>query len=1488
MSSTLLVPLQIDALCLEKDQLAIEASADFSRLPFQKDGADQNPNSLNISDTVLSNEFQNLNFTLKKGIHLHWAMPDGLTMGVQDTNKKIVYPQIPNRWLITKYINEKQEGQWIVESDYLHPQNASNDYGSVSYPIDLKNYTAQVIASEIEETPYQPYRFIGRQVPYVDWNEEESVDRLKGLTVAGYGTPSFAAFYPNCYSILGFQEDTDTTPDALNNTEYTVVGWYSDTSNDPLNKLIRDNSGKTIGEFRELIKGTFNWEIPEDADAAPENMVCFGHLSFNANTRSFESTRTTDVELAIGNSGKEALSAYMATKFHPDKKKVAEEQLMAIQLSNMVNTTGTDVGPAFRQAFHDDQFASKNGQTVWVVTLQSNTNNTTDKSSQNNKDENIQLPPNLTHQLNDLNLSQAAFEQSSNRIEGLRHSLFSDWYKYMVSAYPASDEVGAYPDMNLIRYYIEQKSIPELENLIEETGTLFVEKDKSTGIITSLKGEGVDTVAARVSGYFAGLKTLVDSYNTGEPEATYFTALCNQGAIPSDVTSDAGITWVPNTPITDQCLQFSGRNFLTYNISEGCRGISFWTKIIGQQNHDAVFFNLEEVDNSSIGVSGFGTFWNRVSINGVVINPEINKDWGSFPKDQWIHIYLESATHFNGNLYLLSSDGTQQFTRGNLTSFRLFNSPLSEDDIYTDRNIFQKNQAVIRQQPGPRYYQTKEPVLLLSGDDVKPSLRHGYDGRQHEEDLMVCNIDSTLVLPLTKAGIESSTILDDIRNKKPGNDTELMGYQSWEEMPWNPFMFEWETANYPLLKENASTASEESTSGSDALIASGGNYPISFIEDNFIQEMNKEQLALNDNATVSGDPQIYKGYTIITNQAQLLLQAQVIVFLNKQRTNDFIAQFGITIETEEQQTSFNDWIADKPKLSESNFEEYTDWIDSLPEYLYTDTPNNIIRQAIGAYTEVTQLNVQSQALGGFNQALLMFNQALQLPISDALGYDNAKEFAEKVADLVLGANKSVAHPLNTFMPLRTGSLNLMNVRIIDTFGQYKDVNNLEALIIPESMRFDSSEGYGHFYLPPAISQPARLNFRWLAADNGEQEVNSAQSSNPICGWVVANFMDLSIMVYDQNGYSLGYIDKNAFWQPTPGDSTPLDPRFIENKYLKNVVRQLSITDGESNEAKAQYILDFINMMNEALTNITPANAAQLTGTAILMGRPIAVVRTFLDLEVKGNLANNQSWNAFRADLNASKRTTNDFEKVLFPLRVGDRSQLNDGLVGYWKEDETNQLSSAFYTTIASGVVTNADIVAFEDARTHLQQSIDAEGQNLTMLVDPNGSVHAHSGVLPTKSIAIPSSKFAKAIQNINITFLSTPIITPRDLVAVSLPNEAGFNWSWVAKHGQTWKTVDAVGSVTINDFTIRFNNGLEIWDALVSNNWISTQDNATAQVIAENQRLTTDLGGTFSTQLVEIQKILTAAKINPFSYDGTFKNPVEAIEGWLKLTPQKS
>lgn len=285
-------------------------------------------------------------------------------MGIQDESGKVKYPHIPNRWPISKYVDDELKGQWVFESDYLHPQGEINTYGSVTFPIDLNSdkYSNQVIETNTEGTPYQPYRYIGRQVPLDKWNENDHADRLRYLTVAGYGTPSFAAFYPDCYSILGFREEgAPVDPDTLNRTQYTVVGWYEDNNNDPLNKLIKDNDGASMEDLRNKIVEVFNWEIPEDTSEAPSNIVCFGNISFDADGNSYAQDHAAYVEVALGNSEKEALAAYMTAKFHADKKTVTEEQIMAIQLSDMVNTTGIDVGPAFNQAFHDDQFLSSNG-----------------------------------------------------------------------------------------------------------------------------------------------------------------------------------------------------------------------------------------------------------------------------------------------------------------------------------------------------------------------------------------------------------------------------------------------------------------------------------------------------------------------------------------------------------------------------------------------------------------------------------------------------------------------------------------------------------------------------------------------------------------------------------------------------------------------------------------------------------------------------------------------------------------------------------------------------------------------------------------------------------------------------------------------------------------------------------------------------------------------------------------------------------------------
>src|SRR4026208_1931372 len=133
MSNILLVPVHLDALVLDHDQMVVETTADFSRLPYCFNKYDINPDIANISEELVATPFQNENLLLRAGIHLHWSLPDALTKAqyVEDAsgNGRQVFPLVPNRWLVQR-CNDKDVVQktWIIESDYLHPrENASPD-----------------------------------------------------------------------------------------------------------------------------------------------------------------------------------------------------------------------------------------------------------------------------------------------------------------------------------------------------------------------------------------------------------------------------------------------------------------------------------------------------------------------------------------------------------------------------------------------------------------------------------------------------------------------------------------------------------------------------------------------------------------------------------------------------------------------------------------------------------------------------------------------------------------------------------------------------------------------------------------------------------------------------------------------------------------------------------------------------------------------------------------------------------------------------------------------------------------------------------------------------------------------------------------------------------------------------------------------------------------------------------------------------------------
>lgn len=55
-------------------------------------------------------------------------------------------------------------------------------------------------------------------------------------------------------------------------------------------------------------------------------------------------------------------------------------------------------------------------------------------------------------------------------------------------------------------------------------------------------------------------------------------------------------------------------------------------------------------------------------------------------------------------------------------------------------------------------------------------------------------------------------------------------------------------------------------------------------------------------------------------------------------------------------------------------------------------------------------------------------------------------------------------------------------------------------------------------LPPSLNQPSRLNADYVKYDDDQKGWRATNEwENPVCGWIVVNFQDYSILVFDQDG-----------------------------------------------------------------------------------------------------------------------------------------------------------------------------------------------------------------------------------------------------------------------------------------------------------------------------------------------------------------------------------
>ncbi|HYP42165.1 MAG TPA: hypothetical protein VEX13_17545, partial [Chloroflexia bacterium] len=562
---SLMVPVKVDALVLEHDQVVVGAAADFTRLPYNDGTRDVNSDIANLSENIVLPPFENQTLNLRAGIHLHWALPAALTRGLhtagaQQGADKTDFPAVPNRWLVvrrsTNAAAEDAEQSWVVESDYLYPEGTTDSRLGTSVPVP----------PHAEKGHRQPFRIQGRTVPLSLWQPADArAEYLDKLTAIGPGEPTYAAFYPNCHGVFGLH---DGDHGDYNGLQYDVVGWYSDPSQDPLASFLAGFVAEATSKVRlaeqqaSAVKETFGWQLDLGADQDfPQRMVCYGRLTFQTSGSPQENPALSkNTAVTVAHTGTEALSTYLAHRIDETQAGTLEDQLEALQLAGNLASRKLDLGAKFREARHEKGFVGVEGGTLWRVVRRNDPAAPTGDGENATPDE-ITLPDALAHQLNLLNTQQQAYDLATQEILSRRRQLFADWYKYMMCAYPPEDHRDQYPSPDEARYFIEQQDLQPLQELVVEAGTLSVSFDDEGGVESANDASsGPGSLAQGLADTILGLVTALKDFNKSAP-------VKQARAVYSLRPSPGPRYWLPREPVVllvGEAVEPGGRHE-TYN-----------------------------------------------------------------------------------------------------------------------------------------------------------------------------------------------------------------------------------------------------------------------------------------------------------------------------------------------------------------------------------------------------------------------------------------------------------------------------------------------------------------------------------------------------------------------------------------------------------------------------------------------------------------------------------------------------------------------------------------------------------------------------------------------------------------------------------------------------------------------------------------------------------------------------------------------------------
>lgn len=662
----------------------------------------------------------------------------------------------------------------------------------------------------------------------------------------------------------------------------------------------------------------------------------------------------------------------------------------------------------------------------------------------------------------------------------------------------------------------------------------------------------------------------------------------------------------------------------------------------------------------------------------------------------------------------------------------------------------------------PRFYQPNDPAVLLcdEGDSSAPlttapkdSLPTAPGQGGDNETWLVCSVitaggSPAAGLPSSWSAGPTTYVVAAVENTV----TAVQGAQSWR-----PISLTWEVKSFPFPGMGKIAGSSKSG-------YSVTNYKSTFLTDNF--QLDAAGVDLVAQTKPDTDYATYNGRVILSDHANTTLRARILQL-----------------------------AGENPSTLPPTLDPKT-----LPGAL---GQGDVATLLTNAYASAGTCLTLAQSLDGFNDRLLMLRRIPQTSLFDP-GYQGAAWYANNPSYTWDPDSQSfytevgIQHQASpqqddVYSPIRAGACELTYLWLVDAFGQTRqwsldqDQANLTVASTLPDMTASIQNAANAFLLPPRLTQPGRLLFRWAAADGSWVESVDDTTTGPICGWVMLNRIDETLLFFTKEGILLGWVPLQGGtlvpWPPSR--SPPIDP------LLQQVINQAQSSAGT-----------MYDDITQALLTIEPRAHRQHQASSVLFSRPLALACATLQMEVLGGPAPHQGYEwlataSVTSDLQHvatstycpvqpdgtvtpaspfARRETCDFEKVTFPVRLGDVSMDDDGLVAYWTVDPKNNNTIAEKYCLVDPA--NGD-------EPTLPMTVDpaAPPTCVLLLLDARAPIHAVSGILPTKVIDIPPEMFTDAVKNMTLLLTIGPALSPAEPTEgapplLPLPTEVRGGWCW--------------------------------------------------------------------------------------------------------------